>query len=307
MSSTYCCNNSKIIRLTTFPFRLLHATRAVAVWSLLTVRALKTPHNFVFAPSNRVQSLINEPRLNSAAFFFAREISQNQYFRIYSSTAYNKAQDNASMPRNIKKENLPTKICVVCKRPFTWRKKWERVWDEVTTCSKSCNHKRRVEKQQQNRSNIQSAKSIESIIDPYRSANHLETEGDEILTLLEMSNLNDDHNMSDTDENNMKNNEADIVATNDARAERKKARKLAKLKRRAERQGKGDPSTGQKKCDVCAKSVDLLIRCTVDETKKWKLVCGKCWNDVSGGVVDGDTSHPHYRYGGLWKNRRTQK
>ena len=23
-----------------------------------------------------------------------------------------------------------------------------------------------------------------------------------------------------------------------------------------------------------------------------------------GGVVDGDKSHPYYKYGGLWKNRR---
>mmetsp|Transcript_21574 Transcript_21574/g.35587 ORF Transcript_21574/g.35587 Transcript_21574/m.35587 type:complete len:116 (+) Transcript_21574:114-461(+) len=41
------------------------------------------------------------------------------------------------------KSNLPEKICVVCNRPFTWRKKWERSWDEVTCCSKSCNAKRR--------------------------------------------------------------------------------------------------------------------------------------------------------------------
>ena len=34
------------------------------------------------------------------------------------------------------------------------------------------------------------------------------------------------------------------------------------------------------------------------------MVCGKCWRDVSGGVVDGDDAHPFYRYGGLWKNRR---
>ena len=47
------------------------------------------------------------------------------------------------MPRGVKKENLPQKVCVVCGRPFTWRKKWERCWDEVTTCSKSCNAKRR--------------------------------------------------------------------------------------------------------------------------------------------------------------------
>ena len=27
------------------------------------------------------------------------------------------------MPRGVKKENLPTKDCEVCGRPFTWRKK----------------------------------------------------------------------------------------------------------------------------------------------------------------------------------------
>ena len=42
--------------------------------------------------------------------------------------------------------NLPVKTCVVCNRPFTWRKKWERCWDEVTTCSKSCNAARKREK-----------------------------------------------------------------------------------------------------------------------------------------------------------------
>merc|ERR1719387_2954226 len=28
-----------------------------------------------------------------------------------------------AMPRGVKKENLPTKDCEVCGRPFTWRKK----------------------------------------------------------------------------------------------------------------------------------------------------------------------------------------
>jgi hypothetical protein len=37
-----------------------------------------------------------------------------------------------------KKENLPEKICVVCKRPFTWRKKWRKDWDEVKYCSQRC-------------------------------------------------------------------------------------------------------------------------------------------------------------------------
>jgi len=37
-----------------------------------------------------------------------------------------------------KKGNLPTKICVACERPFAWRKKWEKVWDEVKYCSQRC-------------------------------------------------------------------------------------------------------------------------------------------------------------------------
>lgn len=53
------------------------------------------------------------------------------------------ANDTTAKKKTVKKENLPTKICVVCNRPFNWRKKWERCWDEVTCCSKSCNAKRR--------------------------------------------------------------------------------------------------------------------------------------------------------------------
>ncbi|NJK34577.1 MAG: DUF2256 domain-containing protein [Oscillatoriales cyanobacterium SM2_2_1] len=36
------------------------------------------------------------------------------------------------------KSSLPNKNCVVCGRPFTWRKKWERCWDEVKYCSDRC-------------------------------------------------------------------------------------------------------------------------------------------------------------------------
>lgn len=37
-----------------------------------------------------------------------------------------------------KKSDLPQKICLTCQRPFTWRKKWEKVWDEVKYCSDKC-------------------------------------------------------------------------------------------------------------------------------------------------------------------------
>ncbi|WP_242121322.1 DUF2256 domain-containing protein [Aestuariivivens sediminicola] len=36
------------------------------------------------------------------------------------------------------KHVLPHKTCPVCQRPFAWRKKWERNWEEVKYCSKRC-------------------------------------------------------------------------------------------------------------------------------------------------------------------------
>ncbi|MED5270798.1 MAG: DUF2256 domain-containing protein [Pseudomonadota bacterium] len=38
----------------------------------------------------------------------------------------------------MKKSDLPSKVCPVCKRSFNWRKKWKSVWDEVKYCSKRC-------------------------------------------------------------------------------------------------------------------------------------------------------------------------
>ncbi len=37
-----------------------------------------------------------------------------------------------------KKRDLPEKTCPVCNRPFQWRKKWEKIWDEVMYCSDKC-------------------------------------------------------------------------------------------------------------------------------------------------------------------------
>ena len=38
----------------------------------------------------------------------------------------------------MKKQYLPQKTCNVCERPFTWRKKWEKNWEEVKYCSERC-------------------------------------------------------------------------------------------------------------------------------------------------------------------------
>ncbi|WP_081310426.1 DUF2256 domain-containing protein [Pseudoalteromonas luteoviolacea] len=44
-----------------------------------------------------------------------------------------------------KKLKLPTKICACCQRPFSWRKKWHRDWENVKYCSKRCAGKRNKE------------------------------------------------------------------------------------------------------------------------------------------------------------------
>ncbi|MFY7991272.1 MAG: DUF2256 domain-containing protein [Fluviicola sp.] len=44
--------------------------------------------------------------------------------------------------KGVKKEHLPIKICTQCKRPFTWRKKWELNWENVLYCSERCKKKR---------------------------------------------------------------------------------------------------------------------------------------------------------------------
>ncbi|WP_363318286.1 DUF2256 domain-containing protein [Acidocella sp.] len=43
-----------------------------------------------------------------------------------------------------RKPHLPSKPCAQCARPFTWRKKWARVWDEVKFCSERCKRAHRA-------------------------------------------------------------------------------------------------------------------------------------------------------------------
>ena len=276
------------------------------------------------------------------------------------------------MPRGVKKENLPSKICVTCNRPFSWRKKWEKCWEDVTTCSKSCNRKRRQgpatgqrsdaaaiagtkrdveeeddddnEKCQKNdddvsyncnndnrremdsltidfenmttlnedvdadirllsknsSSNTNSSSSNNSTIqklavivtlagtnaeafsstpssstvlsttnNTHRTSSsvtttalfHADEDVAEILHMVSMGNLpgNDDNDdNSDT-----------MAEVDDAKVRRKAEKKQKKAERRAQRQGTGDPTIGQKTCTICNKSVDLLIRCTYDASAEW--------------------------------------
>lgn len=44
------------------------------------------------------------------------------------------------------KSYLPQKLCKVCGKPMTWRKKWEKNWAEVKYCSDRCRMKNKNEK-----------------------------------------------------------------------------------------------------------------------------------------------------------------
>lgn len=48
--------------------------------------------------------------------------------------------------RKVKKQNLPEKVCLQCNRAFSWRKKWEKNWNEVKYCSERCRRTIKKEK-----------------------------------------------------------------------------------------------------------------------------------------------------------------
>ncbi|SHG82199.1 DUF2256 domain-containing protein [Ferrimonas marina] len=42
----------------------------------------------------------------------------------------------------MKPSERPSKTCPVCRRPFLWRRRWARCWDEVRYCSHRCRQQR---------------------------------------------------------------------------------------------------------------------------------------------------------------------
>lgn len=45
-----------------------------------------------------------------------------------------------------RKPHLPSKTCPVCGRPFVWRRRWARVWQDVKYCSAACRRQRKANK-----------------------------------------------------------------------------------------------------------------------------------------------------------------
>lgn len=48
------------------------------------------------------------------------------------------ARKHVNQGRAPAKADLPEKICAACGRPFSWRKKWARDWENVRYCSDRC-------------------------------------------------------------------------------------------------------------------------------------------------------------------------
>ncbi|WP_434063844.1 DUF2256 domain-containing protein [Roseateles subflavus] len=46
------------------------------------------------------------------------------------------------MARMRQKQDLPSKPCLHCGRPFAWRRKWARDWEQVRYCSERCRRAR---------------------------------------------------------------------------------------------------------------------------------------------------------------------
>ena len=161
--------------------------------------------------------------------------------------------------------NLPTKVCEVCDRPFTWRKKWENCWDEVRCCSKRCQSERKGNRKKG---------SEDDDASPVVSADAVPTvpRGRRKKAQARMSAAaEDEQSDSGTEQPPKQAGHGSLLA--DPKAARKAARKAGKAERRAVREGRAPPGVGRKACDLCERRVDLLVRCQV---RPLALVCMGC-------------------------------
>lgn len=203
--------------------------------------------------------------------------------------------------------NLPVKDCVVCGRPFTWRKKWERCWDEVMTCSNRCRTERRHRAKSKDGAVLAGVSAAAAASAGKKVSKSEEANEDAEDSKEPLEGLESEEGVPAAAESALSEGEAleegtERDAKSAARKERKAALKAMKRERRAQ-SPKDKADAKRKPCDKCNRSVDLLVRCRIDVSQKWFMLCGRCWHSVSGGVPDGDSEHPHYKYGGLWKNR----
>ncbi|PRP88447.1 hypothetical protein PROFUN_03164 [Planoprotostelium fungivorum] len=108
-----------------------------------------------------------------------------------------------------------------------------------------------------------------------------------------------------TNETNSDNSE-EIKTLDPRKQEKRDRKKAAREAKKSNRQGSDSSvEASRKPCDLCHEKRDVLVRCMIDDSEQWKLICTKgCWQKVSGGQVDGVKEKEHYRYGGMWKNHK---
>lgn len=129
-SAANCCTNS---------YNALarrHATRqnVTSLTHMPTFKSLITMTLSARTRSKRtgmlsIQHLVRLSIYSSAFIHQGRPGYTQQLHRLASNNFISNELDFEEMPRGVKKENLPVKTCTVCNRPFTWRKKWEKVWE----------------------------------------------------------------------------------------------------------------------------------------------------------------------------------
>ena len=95
--------------------------RALGVILLASVGA-RSASSFVVA--NRPSLLRTRSFVGRLAFGEERSARPIERGLHRSTVVARGGRNKGNMPRGVKKENLPEKICVTCNRPFTWRKKY---------------------------------------------------------------------------------------------------------------------------------------------------------------------------------------
>jgi hypothetical protein len=200
-----------------------------------------------------------------------------------------------TMTHGVKKENLPSKMCVTCNRPFTWRKKWERCWDEVTTCSKGCNAKRRALAKKDGRdagddngddddddddelAEVKKKAPDSELISPLKGKSSSDDgesitkvsvkEGKQSAPHKEMVENGDEDLEEDDDDD-----KAEEIIKPEKKLSRKKLQKLKMKEIEGESPPKDGPTERTKVCTVCKGDKTHLFRCQWDASKQWRFVC----------------------------------
>ncbi|MCS6899787.1 MAG: DUF2256 domain-containing protein [Myxococcales bacterium] len=56
----------------------------------------------------------------------------------YRRTAIGGGNFGTTLHKQENRSHQPREKCAACGRPFAWRKKWQRCWEQVKYCSQAC-------------------------------------------------------------------------------------------------------------------------------------------------------------------------